>query len=102
MAQRGTSTGFSAKILFGFVAGFFATLIFHQLTLAVLWGAGLAPFGPYSTAPTPTPSVFLRCSRWHSGEASGASSSHGWKDASRARGSTGFSPFFSEPFSLRW
>jgi hypothetical protein len=52
MAQRGTSTGFSAKILFGFVAGFFATLIFHQLTLAVLWGAGLAPFGPYSTAPT--------------------------------------------------
>jgi hypothetical protein len=40
------------KILNGFVAGFFATLIFHQLTLAVLWGLGIAPFAPFSMAAT--------------------------------------------------
>lgn len=39
--------------LFGFFAGFLATLIFHQLTLTVLWALGLAPFGPFSLAPTP-------------------------------------------------
>jgi hypothetical protein len=52
MAQRVTSMGLTAKFLFGFVAGFFGTLIFHQLTLALLWGVGLAPFGPYSMVPT--------------------------------------------------
>ena len=36
----------------GFLAGFLATLIFHQLALAVLWGAGMAPLGPFSMAPT--------------------------------------------------
>ena len=41
------------RALFGFVAGFLATLIFHQLTLAVLWAAGLAPFAPFSLAATP-------------------------------------------------
>lgn len=40
------------RLLFGFIAGFLATLIFHQLTLAVLWFIGLAPFKPFSTAPT--------------------------------------------------
>jgi hypothetical protein len=40
------------KLLFSFIAGFFATLIFHQLTLALLWWAGLAPFGPFSFAAT--------------------------------------------------
>lgn len=40
------------RSLLGFVAGFLATLVFHQLTLALLWGAGLAPFGPFQTAPT--------------------------------------------------
>jgi hypothetical protein len=40
---------------------FFATLIFHQLTLAVLWGLGSAPFPPYSlalTRPFGIPAVF--------------------------------------------
>lgn len=41
-----------ARPLFGFVAGFLATLVFHQLTLALLWGAGMAPFAPFQTAPT--------------------------------------------------
>jgi hypothetical protein len=36
----------------GFLAGSLATLIFHQLTLAVLWGAELAPLGPFSMAAT--------------------------------------------------
>jgi hypothetical protein len=40
------------KLLFSFIAGFLATLIFHQLTLALLWWAGLAPFGPFSFAAT--------------------------------------------------
>jgi hypothetical protein len=40
------------KVLFGFIAGFLATLIFHQLALAVLWNARLAPFGPFSMVPT--------------------------------------------------
>jgi hypothetical protein len=38
--------------LSGFVAGFLATLVFHQLTLALLWGAGMAPFGPFQMTPT--------------------------------------------------
>lgn len=47
------SPGYSAiRPLLGFIAGFFATLVFHQLTLALLWGAGVAPFGPFQTAPT--------------------------------------------------
>ncbi|MBI4525525.1 MAG: hypothetical protein HY695_17125 [Deltaproteobacteria bacterium] len=40
------------KVIFGFIAGFFATLIFHQLALALLWSAGLAPFGPFLMEPT--------------------------------------------------
>jgi hypothetical protein len=36
----------------GFVAGFLATLVFHQLTVALLWATGLSPFAPYSTALT--------------------------------------------------
>ena len=43
---------YSTRILFGFIAGFAATLVFHQLTLWVLWGVGLAPFAPFSTAAT--------------------------------------------------
>ena len=43
---------FVIRLLWGFVAGFFATLIFHQLTLAVLWEAGLAPARPFSMAAT--------------------------------------------------
>jgi hypothetical protein len=44
-------TEFPAQLLFGFIAGFLATLVFHQLTLALLWGAGVAPFGPFPMAP---------------------------------------------------
>jgi hypothetical protein len=39
-------------IFLGFVAGFLATLVFHQLTLALLWAAGVAPFGPFSMVAT--------------------------------------------------
>lgn len=42
----------STKITSGFIAGFCATLIFHQLTLLILWGVGLAPFAPFSMAAT--------------------------------------------------
>ena len=40
------------RILFGFIAGFLATLIFHQVVVALLWWAGVAPFGPFSMAAT--------------------------------------------------
>jgi hypothetical protein len=40
------------RLLFSFIAGFLATLIFHQLTLAVLWVAGMAPVAPFSTDAT--------------------------------------------------
>jgi hypothetical protein len=40
------------RTLFSFIAGFLATLIFHQLALALLWWAGVAPFAPFSTATT--------------------------------------------------
>jgi hypothetical protein len=42
----------SAQLLFGFVAGFLATVIFHQLALALLWIIGVAPSGPFLMAPT--------------------------------------------------
>jgi hypothetical protein len=61
MADRGTQTSFLSQLLFGFLAGFLATLIFHQLTLAFLRGVGLAPFGPFSmtaTQPFGVPAVF--------------------------------------------
>src|SRR5918992_5968318 len=49
------------KLLWSFIAGFLATLIFHQLALALLWSVGLAPAGPFSLAATPPfgiPAVF--------------------------------------------
>lgn len=52
MTDVSKPVGLSKRLVFGFVAGFFATLIFHQLTLAGLWGLGLAPFPPFSMAPT--------------------------------------------------
>lgn len=61
MAYGSISTGFANRFVFGFVAGFLATLIFHQLTLWVLWGAGVAPFAPFSmaaTKPFGLPAVF--------------------------------------------
>ena len=49
------------RLFFGFIAGFLATLIFHQLTLALLWSIDLAPFGPFpmaATKPFGVPAVF--------------------------------------------
>ena len=40
------------RTLFSFIAGFLATLIFHQLALALLWWVGVAPFAPFSMAVT--------------------------------------------------
>jgi hypothetical protein len=52
MAHSNTPRAFSARLLFGFIAGFASTLIFHQLTLGLLWNAGLAPSVPFSMAAT--------------------------------------------------
>jgi hypothetical protein len=41
-----------ARLPRGFIAGFLATLIFHQLTLALRWRLGLAPAAPFSMAAT--------------------------------------------------
>ena len=61
MTDQATHTGYLRQLLFGFIAGFFATLIFHQLTLTFLRGIGVAPFGPFSmaaTQPFGVPAVF--------------------------------------------
>ncbi len=61
MTNRSIPATSSINLLFGFLAGFFATLIFHQLTLLVLWSLGVAPFGPFSmaaTQPFGVPAVF--------------------------------------------
>ena len=52
MAYKSRAIGFRNCFLFGFFAGFLATLVFHQLTLALLWALGLGPFPPYSMVPT--------------------------------------------------
>ncbi len=44
----------------GFIAGFLATLVFHQLMVAILWGLDVAPFAPFpmnATAPLGVPAV---------------------------------------------
>ncbi len=48
--QRGA--GIPSRLLFGFIAGFFATLTFHQLLLSFLWAIGLSPFAPFPMAAT--------------------------------------------------
>jgi hypothetical protein len=52
MAHSNMPKGFSARLLFGFIAGFASTLIFHQLALGLLWNAGLARSAPFSMAAT--------------------------------------------------
>lgn len=52
MVKSSSNIMFLERLLLGFIAGFLATLIFHQLSLAVLWGIGLAPFPPFSIAAT--------------------------------------------------
>jgi hypothetical protein len=61
MDSKLNTTSFLTRLLFGFIAGFLATLIFHQLTLAVLWGTGMASSAPFSMAtthPFGVPAVF--------------------------------------------
>lgn len=61
MTDTRSCPNFAARLLLGFVAGFLATLIFHQLTLALLWAIKLAPFGPFAMGPTKpfgVPAVF--------------------------------------------
>lgn len=61
MIHKNRASEFPKRLLLGFIAGFLATLIFHQLVLALLWGAGVAPFGPFSMAatwPFGVPAVF--------------------------------------------
>ena len=36
---------------YGFIAGFLATLIFHQLMFLILWAVGLTPVRPYAMTP---------------------------------------------------
>src|SRR4051794_21027994 len=43
----------AADAAMGFVAGFLATLVFHQLTAAALAVAGLSPSWPYQMRPVP-------------------------------------------------
>jgi hypothetical protein len=52
MNSRLNATSFLTRLLFGFIAGFLATLIFHQLTVALLWSMGMASFAPFSMATT--------------------------------------------------
>ncbi len=49
------------NLLLGFMAGFLATLIFHQMAVGLLWKAGFAPGPPFQMAPRPpfgVPAVF--------------------------------------------
>jgi hypothetical protein len=48
----GMRTNFSAQLLFGFVAGFLAALIFHQMAVALLWSIGVSPSAPFPMAAT--------------------------------------------------
>jgi len=40
------------RVVIGFIAGYLATIIFHQLTLEALWALGISPFPPFSFAVT--------------------------------------------------
>jgi hypothetical protein len=52
MADQSVRSSSLGRLLVGFVAGFFATLTFHQLTLSLLWALGVAPLAPFPMAPT--------------------------------------------------
>lgn len=61
MADEKNEIALVPRIIFSFAAGFFATLVFHQLVLWVLWQIGLAPFAPFPMTPTKplgVPAVF--------------------------------------------
>lgn len=50
--DRYSETGYKL-LIYGFIAGFLATLTVHQLALWLLQQVGIAPFGPYNMTPTP-------------------------------------------------
>jgi len=50
MDYRIESYNYPTRILFGFTAGFIAVVTLNQLTVLILWHAGLAPFSGYSIA----------------------------------------------------
>lgn len=52
MTDQDRQMGFLSRVLVGFIAGFWATLVFHQLMVAFLRGVGVVPFLPYSWTPT--------------------------------------------------
>lgn len=61
MSDKDKPGGFAARVVCGFIAGFLATLIFHQLALGALWSLGMArvkPFSMAATAPFGMPAVF--------------------------------------------
>jgi len=53
MQHENPNIGFIKMVFGGFIAGFLATITFHQVVLWALWHAGLAPFGPYVLTPVP-------------------------------------------------
>jgi len=68
------SASSAARLLFGFIAGFVATLIFHQIGLLLLHFVGMTPNMPYNMNSVPPFGVpqFISLSFWG---AYGASSS---------------------------
>ena len=61
MTEGKVSVGVTKRFFTGFIAGFFATLIFHQLALGLLWLIELTPARPFSmvqTNPFGVPAVF--------------------------------------------
>lgn len=60
MVNDNKAVGLAARLLFGFIAGFLATLIFHQLALALMWSMDFSPYKPFamtSTRPFGFPAV---------------------------------------------
>jgi hypothetical protein len=47
------SSASATRLLFGFIAGFIATLVFHQIGLLLLHFAGMTPNMPYNMHPVP-------------------------------------------------
>jgi hypothetical protein len=47
------SSASATRLLFGFIAGFIATLVFHQIGLLLLHFAGMTPSMPYNTHRVP-------------------------------------------------
>jgi hypothetical protein len=56
----------ATRLVLGFVGGFIATLVFHQIGLLVLHLAGMTPAMPYNTNPVPPFGVpqFVSLSFW--------------------------------------